>query len=303
MSDVVEGTSLVSSSEAPLTDQVLEHEERKIMELDLLAETSSFRMTNYQLNEIVNSAVLYGAGAMILLKLSMFDPNMIRGWSIQDIITRIPYQVWGSYTEILEQSPIFTKAVTSATVYTIGDVISQRTEGVRMGELDRWRTARSALAGLIGHGPLSHYWYYYCDEFFDNVLHLTQWWAFFPKVIVDQATWGPFWNNMYILLLGVMKMESLETIWGDMKRTTIPLVVSGLKLWPLAHCMTYGVVPVENRLLWVDLVEIVWVTILATQAAGGNAEKTVPPSEEQEQPQAGVVLDISKNQKAAADAI
>jgi protein Mpv17 len=55
-----------------------------------------------------------------------------------------------------------------------------------------------------------------------------------------------------------------------MKRTTVPLLVSGLKLWPLAHCVTYGLVPVENRLLWVDFVEIFWVTILATTAAAGN---------------------------------
>ena len=66
-----------------------------------------------------------------------------------------------------------------------------------------------------------------------------------------------------------MKLESPATIWADVKRTTIPLIVSGLKLWPAAHCVTYGLVPVQDRLLWVDLVEILWVTILATQAAGG----------------------------------
>ena len=78
-----------------------------------------------------------------------------------------------------------------------------------------------------------------------------------------------------------MKRESLESIWGDVKRTTIPLVVSGLKLWPLAHCVTYGLIPVENRLLWVDMVEIVWVTILASQAAGGGAQHGAPiPSSE-----------------------
>lgn len=37
-----------------------------------------------------------------------------------------------------------------------------------------------------------------------------------------------------------------------------------------AHCITYGLIPVENRLLWVDFVEILWVTILATQASGGD---------------------------------
>ena len=77
-----------------------------------------------------------------------------------------------------------------------------------------------------------------------------------------------FYALQYIVLLGIMQFQKPSQVWADIKRTTIPLVVSGLKLWPLAHCITYGLIPVENRLLWVDLVEIVWVTILATQAAG-----------------------------------
>jgi protein Mpv17 len=102
---------------------------------------------------------------------------------------------------------------------------------------------------------------------FTNVLHVTQWWSFIPKVVVDQTIWGTIWNNTYILMLGLMKLESGKNIWSDMKRSTIPLFISGLRLWPLAHCVTYGLLPVENRLVWVDLVEILWVTILATQAA------------------------------------
>lgn len=39
---------------------------------------------------------------------------------------------------------------------------------------------------------------------------------------------------------------------------------AGWKLWPFAHLITYGVIPVEQRLLWVDCVELIWVTILST---------------------------------------
>ncbi len=173
---------------------------------------------------------------------------------------------------VLHESPIQTKAVTSATVYTIGDFISQRTEGTPTDEMDLPRLLRSLLAGLLGHGPLSHCWYEFSENLFQNVLHLpNNAFGTIAKVAIDQTTWGPFWNNTYILMLGVMKLDSFGTIVSEMKRTTIPLIVSGLKLWPLAHCVTYGLVPVENRLLWVDLVEIVWVTILATTAAGKDA--------------------------------
>lgn len=83
----------------------------------------------------------------------------------------------------------------------------------------------------------------------------------------------------YIVMLGIMQFQKPSQIWSDVKRTTIPLVLSGLKLWPLAHCVTYGLVPVENRLLWVDVVEIVWVTILATQASGAADGKAQEKTE------------------------
>lgn len=186
---------------------------------------------------------------------------------MEEILSRIPVDAWEHYSRALASNPLEVKAFTSGTVYTIGDILAQRTEGTAVGDLDRMRIVRSMVAGLIGHGPLSHYWYNFCDVFFDNVLHWTAWWTFIPKVIVDQTIWSPIWNNIYILLLGLMKMEHLDTIWNDMKRSTIPLISSGLKLWPATHVITYGFIPAENRLLWVDLVEILWVTILASQAA------------------------------------
>lgn len=183
--------------------------------------------------------------------------------------------VWSSYEHVLAESPIRTKAVTSATVYTIGDVIAQRTEGAE--ELDSWRVGRSLVAGLIGHGPMSHFYYNLSESFFNDVLHLTAWWSFVPKIVVDQAMFAPIWNNSYILLLGLMKMDSLESIVEDMKEKTVPLIVEGLKLWPLVHCVTYGLIPVENRLLWVDLVEILWVTILASKAAEQSKPAALAP--------------------------
>lgn len=214
-------------------------------------------------------------GLAVLNQFATVDADLMRGWTTQEMAVRIPIDNWNSYSCVLKNSPVITKAVTSATVYTIGDFIAQRTEGKSIGELDRPRITRSMLAGLIGHGPLSHVWYSVSEGVFTNVMHLHGWSGTFVKVVIDQTTWGPIWNNTYILLLGLMKMDKLENIFSEMKRTTIPLLKSGLKLWPLAHCVTYGLIPLENRLLWVDLVEIFWVTILATAAAGGGEEEEV----------------------------
>jgi len=224
------------------------------------------------MNAIINTAVIVGCSIAVLSKLATVDLDIMRGWTAAEMAVRIPVDNFLGYSSILDKAPVETKAITSATVYTIGDFISQRTEGKEIGDLDRGRIIRSLLAGLIGHGPMSHVWYDWSEGIFNDVFHWTEWWGFVPKVAVDQVLWGPLWNNTYIILLGLMKLENPSIIWSDVKRTTIPLVVSGLKLWPLAHCVTYGLMPVQYRLLWVDLVEIIWVTILSTQAAGGAAE-------------------------------
>lgn len=241
--------------------------------------TRNFESMN--LNGIINTSILLVVTGLVLSRLATVDMGITRGWSAAEMAVRIPVDNWLGYTNVLENSPVSTKAVTSATVYTIGDLIAQRSVGTSMEELDRPRILRSLLAGLIGHGPMSHVWYDVSEYCFNDIFGWTAWWGFIPKVIVDQALWGPLWNNTYIILLGLMKMDNWEAIWSDIKRTTIPLIISGLKLWPLAHCVTYGLVPVENRLLWVDLVEIVWVVILATTASSdaghGGAHDTPAP--------------------------
>lgn len=61
-----------------------------------------------------------------------------------------------------------------------------------------------------------------------------------PKVITDQLFWGPLWNGIYITVTGALKRDSFETIKEAVTSTAIPLVLAGLRLWPLAHLVTYG---------------------------------------------------------------
>jgi protein Mpv17 len=239
------------------------------------------RRHRWNADAIVNFSILTFIGLITLERVLSVDVGITRGWSPSEIAERLPLDNWASYSHVLNVAPIRTKALTSATVYAMGDVLSQRSSGVGMGEIDRYRVLRSLLAGLIGHGPMSHVWYHVSEDFFDNVIQLKHvWYDFVPKVILDQLIFGPIWNNSYILLLGMMQLHSPGRIWDDMRRTTLPLLLSGLRLWPFVHIITYGVMPVENRLLWVDAVEIVWVTILASTA---SSTTTSGPSEEEEE--------------------
>lgn len=152
------------------------------------ADASSLQSRTLSPNFLINSSILLIAIVTILYQVLSVDLGITRGWNAEEIAARIPLDNWRSYTNVLNMAPLQTKAVTSATVYTIGDILSQTKEGKDMGELDRGRIVRSLLAGLIGHGPMSHVWYHVSEDFFDGVLVGHHWWDFIPKVVVDQVS-------------------------------------------------------------------------------------------------------------------
>lgn len=119
---------------------------------------SSFQVQLRSLDRdtIINVSIILVVLVAVAIQVFSIDTGITRGWSTEEVAYRVPIDNWRSYNDILNMAPIQTKAVTSATVYTIGDIIAQRTEGIEIGELDRGRIGRSLAAGLIGHGPLSH---------------------------------------------------------------------------------------------------------------------------------------------------
>ena len=77
------------------------------------------------------------------------------------------------------------------------------------------------------------------------------------KMGVDQTAWSLFWNSTYYVLLGALKLESPATIAATVRNTWWDLLKAGWRLWPFVHIVTYGLLPVQHRLLFVDAVELV----------------------------------------------
>lgn len=78
---------------------------------------------------------------------------------------------------MLRANPVLVKACTSGIVYMLGDWTAQTFEGVALADIKRDRVVRSALAGLLLHGPLSHVWYGVCESLFDAIGWNGNWWV------------------------------------------------------------------------------------------------------------------------------
>lgn len=51
----------------------------------------------------------------------------------------------------------------------------------------------------------------------------------------------------------------------EVKESAMPLIGKGMKIFVPADMIAYGLIPQQNRLLWVDIVDIIWIVILANE--------------------------------------
>ncbi|KAM7251050.1 hypothetical protein ACFE04_022933 [Oxalis oulophora] len=212
------------------------------------------------IDRIINGTIVLTAGSFAITKLLTIDHDYWQGWTIFEILRYAPQHNWIAYEEALKTNPVLAKMVISGVVYSVGDWIAQCFEGKPLFEFDRTRMFRSGLVGFTLHGSLSHYYYEFCE----TLIPFTDWWVVPAKVVFDQTAWSAIWNSIYFVVLGFLRFENPVNIFKEWKATFIPMLTAGWKLWPFAHLITYGVIPVEQRLLWVDCVELIWVTILST---------------------------------------
>ncbi|KAK7272507.1 hypothetical protein RJT34_29144 [Clitoria ternatea] len=212
------------------------------------------------IDRTVNAAIVLAAGTFAVTKLLTIDSDYWHGWTLYEILRYAPQHNWLAYEAALKTNPVFAKMVISGVVYSVGDWIAQCFEGKPLFEFDRARMFRSGLVGFTLHGSLSHYYYQFCEELFPY----KEWWVVPVKVAFDQTAWSAVWNSIYYVVVALLRLDSPISILNELKATFFPMLTAGWKLWPFAHLITYGVIPVEQRLLWVDMVELIWVTILST---------------------------------------
>ncbi|GLT29756.1 hypothetical protein SLA2020_046010 [Shorea laevis] len=212
------------------------------------------------ISKTINASIVLGFGTLAVTKLLTIDHDYWHGWTLFEVLRYAPEHNWVAYEETLKENPVLAKMAISGIVYSIGDWIAQCYEGKPLFEFDLTRMFRSGLVGFTLHGSLSHYYYQFCE----SLIPFQDWWVVPAKVAFDQTVWAAVWNSIYYGVLGFLRFESPGNISSELKATFWPMLTAGWKLWPFAHLITYGVIPVEQRLLWVDCIELIWVTILST---------------------------------------
>ena len=187
---------------------------------------------------------------------------------------RIPLDTWSSYEVSLEEKPVVTKTIINVVIYLLGDWLSQTAFSKKnVLEFDALRTLRNGFIGLC-FGPLVVYYYQFSDHILPVDGGMTN---RICKILMDQTIYLSVKCSIYIMAVGVLQGDSIGTAAQNVKDKIKGIVFTAWKFWPLVHCITYSVIPAQHRILWVNMVDLVWNAILAT-----ISQKDVPVVEEQD---------------------
>jgi hypothetical protein len=87
------------------------------------------------------------------------------------------------------------------------------------------------------------------------------------KVTADLTVWSIFLNAAYSTIIGLLAFRSPIDVLKDVRATLWPALRSAWRFWPFVHTVSFShAVPLDLKLLWVDVMEVVWVTILSKVA-------------------------------------
>eukprot|EP01025_Chloroclados_australasicus_P019739 TRINITY_DN207_c1_g1_i1.p2 TRINITY_DN207_c1_g1~~TRINITY_DN207_c1_g1_i1.p2 ORF type:complete len:200 (-),score=1.66 TRINITY_DN207_c1_g1_i1:571-1170(-) len=172
-------------------------------------------------------------------------------------------RVWSNYLKQLQKRPLVTKSVTSLVGFTLGDVAAQCLAEVQ--PYDLTRTLRMSVYGGLVMGPFAHYWF--------NVLEK----VVFPmrpnspativiKAALDQLVQAPIGLSMFYAYQEMFQGRPHRTL-DVIQDKLMPTLYMTWKFWPLAHLINFSVVPLDLRILYVNVVSVVYTCLLSSLAS------------------------------------
>jgi len=231
---------------------------------------------------IIATGLLVAAGIALSQDVIVFIIALYRHSSMTEanrlveavhLVARVPLDLLAAYGVAAANQPLLTKACTSGIAYFLGDLMAQVFEGRRRIEwLDLSRCTRNCVAGFVLHGPALHYWIQFLEGPVASFLGGGQeWWSICTKIALDQTIFAAVLNMAYALLLGLLSANPLDEVLRRARATLALSMLSSWCFWPFVHLITYSpFMPIDFKVLWNDVMEILWVAILSVIA---NDEK------------------------------
>ncbi|KAM5432515.1 Protein required for ethanol metabolism [Microsporum canis] len=173
------------------------------------------------------------------------------------------------YQAKLAARPLLTQSIGSAVLFGTGDVLAQQlVDGVGIEKHDYARTGRMLLYGGAIFGPGATTWYKFMQR---NIVFRNPKLTLVARVCADQTLFTPTHLTCFLSSMAILEgndpLERLRTSFGTAYKTN-------LMLWPWVQAANFTFVPLEHRVLVVNLVSLGWNCILSLINSKGEKDAT-----------------------------
>jgi len=165
------------------------------------------------------------------------------------------------------ERPLLTKSITSCATNAFSDVLCQKLIITAKEEendtstspltIDKERLGQAAVTGLIWSGPITHYWYKILFgkltiSINDPIISLI------VQILLDSIIFSPITVSGYFTLRSIMEGSGIEGIKDKLSTRLVKTVLGAWKFWPAANIINFGFIPLEFRVLYMNLLSIIW---------------------------------------------
>lgn len=164
------------------------------------------------------------------------------------------------YLNLLEKYPVATKAVTSALLTFVGDLICQLAID-QAPSLDIKRTFLFTLLGLVLVGPTLHFWYLYLSK----LVTMPGASGAFCRLLVDQFIFAPVFIGVFLSSLLTLEGRPSQIV-PKLQQEWFSSVLANWQLWIPFQFFNFRFVPQQFQVLAANVIALIWNVILSFKA-------------------------------------
>ena len=176
---------------------------------------------------------------------------------------QFPKQAFNRYNRALLESPYKTKMATAGFAFFVADVICQRfIEHKKGNDYSINRTLRQSFVGTFVSGPSLHVGHTMI------IPNITKYFATRPAKVLVSMLISETMFNLYFACTLLFCFEFIRTMSVDSSLKEVELKVwsafwNSMKFWPFVNIVSFSVVPVHFRPLFINFFSIIWQTYLS----------------------------------------
>ncbi|XP_076882235.1 protein sym-1-like [Bidens hawaiensis] len=164
------------------------------------------------------------------------------------------------YLSLLEAHPVWTKAITSALLTFVGDLICQILID-QVSSLDIKRVSLFTFLGMALVGPSLHFWYLYLSK----LVTTTGASGAFIRLIIDQFIFAPAFIAVFLSTLITLEGRPSQVL-PKLQQEWVSSVIANWQLWIPFQFLNFLFVPQQFQVLAANFIALVWNVILSYKA-------------------------------------